>query len=92
MCLAVPGRVVECRGDEAVVDFQGNTLTVSKVLTPEVAPGDWVLVHAGFAITQLDEADARETWDYLRQMTADAGDQAAPGAPAPRPGGSGAAP
>ncbi len=70
MCLAVPGRVVECRGDDAVVDFQGSTLTVSKVLTPEIAPCDWVLVHAGFAITQMDEADARETWDYLRQMDA----------------------
>ena len=86
MCLAVPGRVVECHGDDAVVDFQGSTLTVSKVLTPEVLPGAWVLVHAGFAITQLDEAEARETWDYLRQMAAD---EPAPGAAAPRSGGPG---
>ena len=66
MCLAVPGKVIECHGDEAVVDMQGNTLRVSRVLTPEVDRGDWVLVHAGFAITRLDEAEAKETWDYLR--------------------------
>lgn len=68
MCLAVPAKVVECRGDEAIVDLQGNTLCVSKILTPEAGVGDWVLVHAGFAISQLDEAEARETWDYLRQV------------------------
>jgi hydrogenase expression/formation protein HypC len=67
MCLAVPARIVECNGDEAVVDLQGNTLRVSRVLTPEAGTGDWVLVHAGFALTQLDEAEARETWDYLQQ-------------------------
>ncbi|MCK4341104.1 MAG: HypC/HybG/HupF family hydrogenase formation chaperone [Phycisphaerae bacterium] len=68
MCLAVPAQVIECTGDEAVVDLQGSTLKVSKILTPEVNRGDWVLVHAGFAITQLDEAEARETWDYLQQV------------------------
>jgi len=71
MCLAVPGQVVECHGDDAVVDLQGNALKVSKILTPNVAPGDWVLVHAGFAITQLDEREARETWDYLQQALGD---------------------
>lgn len=67
MCLAVPGQVIECNGDEAVVDLQGNTLKVSRILTPEAGAGDWVLVHAGFAITQLDQHEAQETWDYLRQ-------------------------
>ena len=71
MCLAVPAQVVECNGDEAVIDLQGSTLKVSKLLTPDVKRGDWVLVHAGFAITQLDEAEARETWDYLRQALGD---------------------
>ncbi len=68
MCLAVPGKIIECAGDEAVVDLQGNTLRVSRVLTPDARAGDWVLVHAGFAITQLDEAEARQTWDYLREV------------------------
>jgi len=67
MCLAVPGRVIERTGDEAVVDFQGSRVSVSMLLTPEVQPGEWVLVHAGFAISRLDEQEARQTWDYLRQ-------------------------
>src|SRR5512136_112409 len=82
MCLAVPGKVLECTGDEAVVDLQGNTLRVSRVLTPDAAPGDWVLIHAGFTITRLDEAEARETWDYLRQTLGDDALQSEPPAPA----------
>ena len=68
MCLAVPGKIIECQPDQAVVDLQGNRLTVSTLLTPEVRPGDWVLVHAGFAISQLDERDALETWNCLLQV------------------------
>jgi hydrogenase expression/formation protein HypC len=67
MCLAVPAKIIARDGEEAVVDLQGNSLRISTVLTPEVAQGDWVLVHAGFAITRLEEEDARQTWDYLRQ-------------------------
>lgn len=67
MCLAVPGKVVECLGGEAVVDFLGNSASVSIVLTPEAQVGDWVLVHAGFAITRIDESAALETWEYLRE-------------------------
>ena len=67
MCLAVPGRIIECRADEITVDMQGNRVKASRLLTPEAGVGDWVLVHAGFAISQLEEADALETWDYLRQ-------------------------
>ncbi len=66
MCLAVPGKVIEVRGDAARVDFQGNELEIGTVMTPDVGPGDWVLVHAGFAIATLTEADALETWGYLR--------------------------
>jgi hydrogenase expression/formation protein HypC len=67
MCLAVPGRVLECGDAEALVDMQGNRLNVSTTLTPDVVPGSWVLIHAGFALTTLSEHDALETWDYLRQ-------------------------
>jgi hydrogenase expression/formation protein HypC len=66
MCLAVPGKIVECRGEEAVVSLQGNRLKISIILTPQAAVGNWVLVHAGFAIAIIDERDALETWDYLR--------------------------
>ena len=75
MCLAVPGKIIEQSGEEATVDLQGNRLKVSTALTPEVVVGDWVLVHAGFAITQLDEAEARETWEYLRQVLGDPRDE-----------------
>ena len=72
MCLAVPGRIIEMRDAAALVDFQGNRLEVSTVLTPEAGTGDWVLVHAGFAITRLDEETARQTWSYLNGLYADA--------------------
>ena len=68
MCLAVPGRIVETREGAALVDFQGNRIEVCTVMTPEVGAGDWVLVHAGFSITSLDEETARETWAYLKAM------------------------
>ena len=64
-------RLSKCDGDNAVVELQGSTLKISKVLTPEAGKGDWVLVHAGFAISQLGEAEARETWDYLRLALGD---------------------
>lgn len=67
MCLAVPGQVVEVAGDRALVDFQGNRASVCCVMTPDVRPTDWVLVHAGFAISTLDEAAARRTWAYLNE-------------------------
>lgn len=69
MCLAVPGQIVQCDADQALVDLQGNRLRVSKVLTPEAQLGDWVLVHAGFAITTIAPAAALETWEYLRAAT-----------------------
>ncbi len=84
MCLAVPGKIIECDGDQAVVELQGNKLNVSKVLTPEVQRGDWVLVHAGFAITRLEEEEARETWDYLKMAFEDPDNlPAAPAADSP---------
>ena len=66
MCLAVPGRILKCGETEALVDLQGNRLNVSTTLTPDVAPGDWVLIHAGFTLATISEHDAMETWDYLK--------------------------
>jgi len=76
MCLAVPGRIVAVRqsdddpvtGTMATVDFQGTRIEVSLAFTPEAGEGDWVLVHAGFALNVLDEAEAMETWKYLELM------------------------
>lgn len=68
MCLAVPGQIIELRDGEAVVDFQGSQMTVSTIMTPEVKLNGWVLVHAGFAISVLEEEEARETWSYLKAI------------------------
>ena len=59
--------MVESHGGEAVVDFHGNRLQICGVMTPDVATGDWVLVHAGYSITRVSERDALATWDYLAQ-------------------------
>jgi len=67
MCLAVPGKIIALDDAEATVDFQGSRVRVSVLLTPDAGLGDWVLVHAGFAISRLNEAEARTTWEYLSQ-------------------------
>jgi hydrogenase expression/formation protein HypC len=73
MCLAVPGKLVEVKRDGSddvtatgTVDFQGSRIEVGLALTPEAEVGDWLLIHAGYALNVLDEQEARETWDYLQ--------------------------
>ena len=73
MCLAVPGRVERIDGDDALlrsgcVSFGGILKDVSLAFVPEAACGDYVLVHAGFAITCIDEAEAMRVFEYLRQI------------------------
>jgi len=53
-------------GPVATVDFQGSRVEVSLAMSPEASVGQWVLVHAGFAIAVLDEDEARQTWEYLQ--------------------------
>lgn len=73
MCLAVPGKVISVSasdsetGRTAVVDLQGNRVETSLALTPDAGEGDWVLMHAGFAIEVIDEDHAREIWQYLNE-------------------------
>ena len=72
MCLAVPGKIVavnESRKEfrSGTVDFQGSEVKVSLNLVPEAGEGDWVLVHAGYAISTLQEKEALETWQYLKE-------------------------
>lgn len=68
MCLAVPARIVSQELDEAVVDLHGNQVRISTMLTPEVRTGDWVLVHAGFAIQHLSQEVAKQTWSILEDL------------------------
>ena len=68
MCLAIPARIVEFEGDKAVVDAMGNRWRARTTLLPEARLGDLVLIHAGFAISLVDEKEAKETWELLRQI------------------------
>lgn len=68
MCLAVPGRITEIDGTNAVVDILGVSQRASLRLTPEAQAGDYVLVHAGFSIQIVDEAEAQETLDLIDDM------------------------
>ncbi len=72
MCLAVPGRVerIEQHHGEPVgiVDFAGTTREVALSFLPGIAPGDWVIAHAGVAIQRLDEDAAAETLRLLDQL------------------------
>jgi hydrogenase expression/formation protein HypC len=76
MCLAIPGKVVEVRGEEplfrtARVDFGGVVKEVSLACLPEAGVGDYVLVHVGFALTRLDESEAERVFAYLRALDED---------------------
>ncbi|NOY86941.1 MAG: HypC/HybG/HupF family hydrogenase formation chaperone [Deltaproteobacteria bacterium] len=62
MCIAVPGKIISIDDiNMAIVDYGGTTKAASLDLLPEVEVGDYVLVHAGFAINRLDEEEAMET-------------------------------
>jgi len=72
MCLGVPGRVVELLPEGltpmGIVDFAGVRKQVCLAYVPEVQPGDYVVVHVGFAITQIDEASAQATLRTFHEM------------------------
>lgn len=68
MCLGIPGKVIEINKNLAKVEVGGVLRDVSLDLCPEVSIGDFVLIHTGFAIQRLDEKDAEETLDLLRQL------------------------
>jgi len=69
MCLAIPALVKSIDGYMAEVDIDGVTRQVSIQLTPEVKIGDYVLLHTGYAINVIDEAEAQETLKLLREIS-----------------------
>jgi len=74
MCLAVPARVVELSGDAAIVDLDGIRKETSTVLLDEVAVGDYVLIHVGYALERIDPVEAAKTlklFDELKAMDAE---------------------
>jgi len=72
MCLGIPGRITEIRNDEPMrtgkVDFGGVAREVSLAFVPDAECGDYVIVHAGFAISRLDEKEAQETLNLLAEI------------------------
>lgn len=73
MCLAVPGKIETILGDDLLtrsgrVNFGGIVKEVNLAYVPEAQVGDYVIVHVGFAISRLDEAEANQVFDYLKQM------------------------
>ncbi|NLX55399.1 MAG: HypC/HybG/HupF family hydrogenase formation chaperone [Planctomycetaceae bacterium] len=73
MCLGIPGKVLEIHTPDGgmpmgKVEFGGIARDVCLVYLPEVVVGDWVLVHVGFALSKLDEQEAREIFSYIEQI------------------------
>ena len=73
MCLAIPGKILSIAGDDPLlrtgrVSFGGLVKEVNLAYTPEAGVGDYVIVHVGFAISTVDEAEAHRVFDYLREM------------------------
>jgi hydrogenase expression/formation protein HypC len=69
MCLAVPAKIIRLEGSGlGVVDYMGNEVRTNFSLLPEAKVGGWVIVHAGFAISLMDEKEARKTLRLFREL------------------------
>ncbi len=72
MCLAVPGQILEVRDDRgtrmAIIDFDGIQKEICLAYLPDLQVGDYAIVHVGFAISQVDEAQAKETLQMFRDL------------------------
>lgn len=73
MCLGIPGKIIsiyENHGTKmAKIDFGGVSREACIEVIPEAKPGDWTIIHAGFALNLLSEAEAQETLDVLQEMS-----------------------
>jgi hydrogenase expression/formation protein HypC len=67
MCIAIPSKIVKIQGDSAVIDVEGVQREASLLLMDGACVGDYVIVHAGFAIHRMDEADALESIQLLKE-------------------------
>lgn len=71
MCLAIPMKLIEVEGDKGIVELSGVKKEVSLYLLDNVKKGDYLIIHAGFAIQKLDEKEARETlkiWEEIESI------------------------
>ena len=67
MCLAVPLKLIQVDGEHGVVELGGIRRKVNLAFVEDARPGDYVVVHTGFAITRMDEAEAAETLRLLNE-------------------------
>ena len=73
MCLAIPGKIISISNEDPLartgrVSFGGIVKEVNLAFVPEATVGDYVVVHVGFAISKLDEAEAQQVFQYLEKM------------------------
>jgi len=71
MCLAVPMKIISVEGDNALVSLDGLEKKIDVRFLKDPCPGDYVIVHAGFAIEKLDEEEARKTLELFQDITAE---------------------
>ncbi|OGC43452.1 hydrogenase assembly protein HypC [candidate division WOR-3 bacterium RBG_13_43_14] len=72
MCLGIVGRIEELKKDNmAVVEIMGVQREISVILVPEIKVGQYVMIHAGFAINPIDEKEAKETEELLQKVFGD---------------------
>ena len=68
MCLAIPARIIKIDDNMGTIDMEGTQREVSLLLLEDARIGDYVIVHAGFAIHKIDEAEAKESLKVLREL------------------------
>jgi hydrogenase expression/formation protein HypC len=71
MCLAVPARLLSLEGDDAVVDLGGARTRVSVALIEDPQPGDWLVIHTGYALSRIDESAAQTLARELDSLMAE---------------------
>jgi len=71
MCLSIPGKIIKINADISEVSVGGTTVKVGMQMVDNVKEGDYVLVHAGFALQKIDEKEALETLQLFREMSDD---------------------
>jgi hydrogenase expression/formation protein HypC len=77
VCLAIPARLIEVDGDRGTADVGGTRREVALMLIDDPRPGQYVLLHAGFAIERIDEEEARSLTDLQREILfSESGDHA----------------
>lgn len=68
MCLGVPAKIIEVEGDKALVEFGGASRKISIAMLPDAKVGDYVIVHAGYAISKVDEREALEELELWKKV------------------------